>query len=92
MVLVDFSDRITKSYQNLGIYHEGDLHGRVKDGIKGYLNKYETKLSLYQAAIRWKERKDWTPKIGKPIYALVMYENVLSQLIKFKKQIKDTIS
>ena len=110
--------KIDPKIRYIGIYREGDLHGKVKDGVKGYLNRYETKLSLYQAAIRWKERKDWAPKIGKPIYALAVYEKVkrmtievddnfiifisteidcesekvLSQLIKFKKQIKDTIS
>ena len=110
--------KIDPKIRYIGIYHKGDLHGRVKDGVKGMLDRYETRLSLFQAASRWKERKDWTPKIGRPIYALAMYEKVkritievdddflilisteidcehdkvLSQLLEFKKQIKDIIS
>ena len=68
--------KIDPKIRYIGIYHKGDLHGRAKDGLKPLLDRYETKLSLFQAALRWKERSDWTPKIGRPIYALAMYEKV----------------
>ena len=48
----------------------------MRDGIDSYLTEAETKLSLLQTVKRWAERKDWTPKIGRPIYSATMYQMV----------------
>lgn len=60
----------------VGIYHNGDLYGKMKDGTDHYLTTSETKLSLLQAAKRWAERKDLSSKIGNPIYSMTMYQLV----------------
>ena len=60
----------------IGIYRNGKLYGKVRKGLKTYLNEEETKRSIDQAVRRWEERKEWESKIGRPIYTLTMYSKV----------------
>jgi len=60
----------------IGIYRNGKLYGKVRKGLKTYLDEEETKQSIVEAVRRWEERKQWEPKIGRPIYSQTMYEKV----------------
>ena len=68
--------KLDPTIRYVGVYHNGDLNGKMRAGVDSYLTESETELSLLQAAKRWAERKDWTPKIGKPIYSVTMYQMV----------------
>jgi len=60
----------------IGVFRNGKLYGKVRKGVKTYLDEEETKLSIVQAVRRWEERKAWESKIGRPLYTLTMYEKV----------------
>ncbi len=60
----------------IGIYRNGKLYGKVRKGLKTYLDEEETKQSIAQAVRRWDERKEWESKIGRPLYSQTMYEKV----------------
>jgi hypothetical protein len=60
----------------VGIYDYGELYDKMKPGIKNYLTKEETELSLSQAIYRWATRKKTVSKIGKPIFAMAKYEKI----------------
>ena len=60
----------------VGIYDYGELYDKMKPGIKNYLTKEETELSLSQAIYRWATRKKTVSKIGKPIFDMAKYEKI----------------
>jgi len=60
----------------IGIYRNGKLYGKARKGLKTYLDEKETKKSIIEAVRRWDERREWEPKIGRPIYSQTMYEKV----------------
>jgi len=72
-------DEILKCDKNIryvGVYDFGELYEKMRPGLKSYLSKEETELSLSQAIYRWSTRKKTTDKIGKPIFALAKYEKI----------------
>jgi len=56
-----------KKIRYVGIYDFGELTDKTRPGLKSYLTKEETEMSLSQAVYRWSTRKKTTEKIGKPI-------------------------
>ncbi len=67
---------ISINIRYIGIYRNGKLKGKMRKGLRPYLNEEETKRSIAEAVRRWEERKEWEPKIGRPIYTLTMYVKV----------------
>jgi len=67
---------ISINIRYIGIHRNGKLYGRMRKGLKPYLDEEETKQSITEAIRRWEERKAWKPKIGRPIYTVTMYEKV----------------
>lgn len=67
---------ISINIRYIGIYRNGKLHGKMRKGLRPYLDEEETKRSIAEAVRRWEERKEWEPKIGRPIYSLTMYVKV----------------
>ena len=65
-----------KNIRYVGVYDFGELHDKKRPGLKSYLSKEETELSLSQAVYRWSTRKKTSDKIGKPIFALAKYEKI----------------
>ena len=65
-----------KNIRYVGVYNFGELHGKMRQGLKSYLSKEETELSLSQAVYRWSTRKKTADKIGKPIFAIAKYEKI----------------
>ena len=65
-----------KDIRYVGIYDYGELYDKMKPGLKTYLSREETQMSLSQAVYRWSTRKKTADKIGKPIYALAKYEKI----------------
>jgi len=65
-----------KDIRYVGIYDYGELYDKMKPGLKSYLSREETEMSLSQAVYRWSTRKKTADKIGKPIYALAKYEKI----------------
>ena len=59
-----------------GIYDYGELVDKIKPGLKSYLSREETEMSLSHAVYRWSTRKKTTEKIGKPVFALTKYEKI----------------
>ncbi len=70
--IIDCDEKI----RYVGIYDFGELIDKVRPGLKSYLTKEETEMSLSQAVYRWSTRKKTTEKIGKPIFALAKYEKI----------------
>ncbi len=60
----------------MGIYDFGELHDKMRLGLKNHLSRKETEMSLSQAVYRWSTRKKTAGKIGEPIYALAKYEKI----------------
>lgn len=58
------------------VYDFGELYEKMRPGLKRYLSREETEMSLSQAVYRWSTRKKTVNKIGKPIFALAKYEKV----------------
>jgi hypothetical protein len=72
-------DEILKCDRNIryvGVYDFGELYEKMRPGLKSYLSREETEMSLSQAVYRWSTRKKTTNKIGKPIFALAKYEKI----------------
>lgn len=72
-------DEILKCDKNIryvGVYDFGELYEKMRPGLKSYLSREETEMSLSQAVYRWSTRKKTVNKIGKPIFALAKYEKV----------------
>lgn len=65
-----------KDIRYVAIYDYGELHDKMKPGLKSHLSREETEMSLSQAVYRWSTRKKTADKIGKPIYALAKYEKI----------------
>ena len=65
-----------KNIRYAGIYDYGELYDIMRPGLKSYLSREETEVSLSQAIYRWATRKKTADKIGKPIYALAKYEKI----------------
>ena len=65
-----------KNIRYVGVYDYGELYDKMRTGIKNYLSREETELSLSQAVYRWSTRKKTAEKIGKPVFALAKYEKI----------------
>jgi len=65
-----------KNIRYVGVYDFGELHDKMRPGLKSYLSREDTELSLSQAVYRWSTRKKTTNKIGKPIFAIAKYEKI----------------
>ena len=65
-----------KKIRYVGIYDYGELHDKMRSGLKSHLSREETELSLSQAIYRWSTRKKTAGKIGNPIFALTKYEKI----------------
>ena len=60
----------------VGIYDYGELYDKMRPGVKSYLSREETEVSLSHAVYRWSTRKKISNKIGKPVFALAKYEKI----------------
>ena len=60
----------------VGIYDYGELYDKMRPGMKNYLSREETEISLSHAVYRWSTRKKVSDKIGKPVFALAKYEKI----------------
>lgn len=60
----------------VGIYDFGELYEKMRPGLKNYLSREETEMSLSQAVYRWSSRKKTADKIGNPIFALAKYGKI----------------
>jgi len=72
-------DEILKSDKDIryvGVYDFGELYEKIRPGLKSYLSREETEMSLSQAVYRWSTRKKTADKIGKPVFALTKYGKV----------------
>ena len=67
---------ISMNIRYIGIYRNEKLYGKMRKGLKPYLDEEETKQSIAEALRRWEERKAWESKIGRPIYSLTMYAKI----------------
>jgi len=65
-----------KKIRYVGVYDYGELYDKMRSGLKNYLSREETEMSLSQAVYRWSSRKKTSEKLGKPIFALAKYEKV----------------
>ena len=65
-----------KKIRYVGVYDYGELYDKMRSGLKNYLSREETEMSLSQAVYRWSSRKKTSGKLGKPIFALAKYEKV----------------
>ncbi len=65
-----------KKIRYVGVYDFGELYDKIRSGLKNYLSREETELSLSQAIYRWSTRKKTAEKIGKPVFALAKYEKI----------------
>ena len=53
-------DEILELNQNIryaAVYDYGELHDKIKPGVKSHLSREETETSLSQAIYRWSTRK-----------------------------------
>jgi len=71
-----WSSTIDPDIRFVGIYHKGELYSKLKEGTKSYLADDEAKRSLSKSIQHWEDRKELTPKIGRPYYSITMYEMV----------------
>ena len=65
-----------KKIRYVGVYDYGELYDKIRSGLKNYLSREETELSLSQTIYRWSTRKKTVEKIGKPVFALAKYEKI----------------
>jgi len=65
-----------KKVRYVAIYDFGELTDKMRPGLKSYLTKEETEMSLSQAVYRWSTRKKTADKIGNPVFALAKYEKI----------------
>jgi len=73
--------RIMDSDPNIrhSIVSDGDgniLATSHREGIANYLSPDETAASLKRASVAWKGRNELTPKIGKGIYAIAVFQKI----------------
>ncbi len=47
-----------------------------REGVRNHLSPEETAASLKRAAVAWKGRNELTPKIGKGLYAVAVFEKI----------------
>jgi hypothetical protein len=73
-----------KKIRYVGVYDYGELYDKMRSGLKSYLSREETEMSLSQAVYRWSSRKKTSGKLGKPIFALAKYEKVYRVTIPIK--------
>ena len=66
-----------KKIRYVAIYDFGELYEKIRPGLKSYLSKEETEMSLSQAVYRWSTRKKISGKIGNPVFALAKYEKII---------------
>ena len=60
----------------VGVYDYGELYDKMRQGVKSYLTREETEMSLSHAIYRWSTRKKTSEKIGKPMFAITKYEKI----------------
>jgi hypothetical protein len=65
-----------KKIRYVGVYDYGELYDKMRSGLKSYLSREETELSLSHTVYRWSTRKKTSEKIGKPIFVLAKYEKI----------------
>lgn len=65
-----------KKIRYVGVYDYGELHDKIQPGVKNYLSREETEMSLSHAVYRWSTRKKVSEKIGKSVFALAKYEKI----------------
>ena len=65
-----------KKIRYVGVYDYGELYDKMRSGLKSYLSREETELSLSHTVYRWSTRKKTSEQIGKPIFALAKYEKI----------------
>lgn len=65
-----------KKIRYVGVYDYGELYDKMKPGLKNYLSREETEISLSHAVYRWSTRKKTAEKIGKSVFALAKYEKI----------------
>ena len=65
-----------KKIRYVGVYDYGELYDKMKPGLKSYLSREETEISLSHAVYRWSTRKKIAEKIGKSVFALAKYEKI----------------
>jgi hypothetical protein len=75
-------ERIMESDPNIRHSIVADADGNIetvnhREGVSRYLSEAETAESLRRAATAWKARKELTPKIGKGLYAVAAFENLV---------------
>ncbi len=68
--------RLDPKIRFAGVYFQGDLISKIRDGLEPLLNREETKMSLNGAVIRWTSRKVLGRKLGEPKFALAQYDKV----------------
>jgi hypothetical protein len=73
-----------KKIRYVGVYDYGKLYDKMRSGLRNYLSREETEMSLSQAVYRWSSRKKTSGKLGKPIFALAKYEKVYRVTIPIK--------
>jgi hypothetical protein len=67
---------INPQIRYIGFYHNGYFEGQMREGKKAYLTNEESQKSLEMAVKRWENRKEFSKKIGGPLYTLTMYQLV----------------
>ena len=65
-----------KKIRYVGVYDYGELYDKMRPGLKSYLSREETEMSLSHAVYRWSTRKKTSEKIGKSVFALAKYEKI----------------
>ena len=67
---------LSQKIRYAAVYDYGELHDKIRPGVKSHLTREETETSLSQAIYRWSTRKKTADKIGVPIFALAKYEKI----------------
>ena len=52
-----------KKIRYVGVYDYGELYDKMRSGLKSYLSREETELSLSHAVYRWSTRKKHQRKL-----------------------------
>ena len=81
---MDFNNllkRIMDSDPNIRHSIIADIEGNIittnhRPEVANYLSQEETAASLKRAAIAWKGRNELTPKIGKGLYVIAVFEKI----------------
>lgn len=75
--------RVDPKIRYVGFFHNGKLEGRIRSGLKKLIPLERSEDSLRDSITRWRSRQKLSPMIGKPIYAMAMYEQVKRFTIAF---------